>query len=550
MPGVVYNNIENYLRFRGDIPFSESPFNEVDNLILSAFCYTDLTGLANIDEFENGLTIAEFARRLNKRGRYTKNEDILAKLPFVYLLGSTKRFGKLIVSRFVDDVNFDEAIQFSAMEIHLGDGTAYIGFRGTDDSPAGWKEDFTLTFLEVAGQKKALMYLKSSIKRFKSVMVGGHSKGGNLALYAVSFLNKEENKKVSKVFLNDSPGLCRKVKEKATNTNIENKILRIQPHFSVVGELLEPAAEKVLIVSSYAKDILEHDPFTWEVDGTHFVEVSDFEPNAKSLAQAVSFWLESLEDDEKAKTIDDIFSTIHNYPSISAFRERGLREILKAIYAFVRKNSDINSLALLPVAALGTEKTRPTMKKFFDFMARNTLPIGLVLLVFGMVVLFFPQISLNILTFAAVGIAAAFEIFITIYLTIKRKGDIEPQLFRLYVAILLVLILVAMAVNRSILEVYRSFIFGTMLCMLGFKEIGEIFRYKPRLFFIILKSLFAAYLLAAGGFLLMDTTHQHPATQVLLCTVALIFGAWYTIQGIWSLIIERRGRAASRRIIY
>ena len=127
-----------------------------------------------------------------------------------------------------------------------------------------------------------------------------------------------------------------------------------------------------------------------------------------------------------------------------------------------------------------------------DFMARNTLPIGLVLLVFGMVVLFFPQISLNILTFAAVGIAAAFEIFITIYLTIKRKGDIEPQLFRLYVAILLVLILVAMAVNRSILEVYRSFIFGTMLCMLGFKEIGEIFRYKPRLFFIILKSLFAA----------------------------------------------------------
>ena len=229
MPGVVYNNIENYLRFRGDIPFSESPFNEVDNLIPSAFCYTDLTGLANIDEFENGLTIAEFARRLNKRGRYTKNEDILAKLPFVYLLGSTKRFGKLIVSRFVDDVNFDEAIQFSAMEIHLGDGTAYIGFRGTDDSPAGWKEDFTLTFLEVAGQKKALMYLKSSIKRFKSVMVGGHSKGGNLALYAVSFLNKEENKKVSKVFLNDSPGLCRKVKEKATNTNIENKILRIQP---------------------------------------------------------------------------------------------------------------------------------------------------------------------------------------------------------------------------------------------------------------------------------------------------------------------------------
>ena len=442
MPGVVYNNIENYLRFRGDIPFSESPFNEVDNLILSAFCYTDLTGLANIDEFENGLTIAEFARRLNKRGRYTKNEDILAKLPFVYLLGSTKRFGKLIVSRFVDDVNFDEAIQFSAMEIHLGDGTAYIGFRGTDDSPAGWKEDFTLTFLEVAGQKKALMYLKSSIKRFKSVMVGGHSKGGNLALYAVSFLNKEENKKVSKVFLNDSPGLCRKVKEKATNTTIENKILRIQPHFSVVGELLEPAAEKVLIVSSYAKDILEHDPFSWEVDGTHFVEVSDFEPNAKSLAQAVSFWLESLEDDEKAKTIDDIFSTIHNYPSISAFRERGLREILKAIYAFVRKNSDINSLALLPVAALGTEKTRPTMKKFFDFMARNTLPIGLVLLVFGMVVLFFPQISLNILTFAAVGIAAAFEIFITIYLTIKRKGDIEPQLFRLYVAILLVLILV------------------------------------------------------------------------------------------------------------
>ena len=381
-------------------------------------------------------------------------------------------------------------------------------------------------------------------------MVGGHSKGGNLALYAVSFLNKKENEKVTKVFLNDSPGLCRKVKEKATNTNIENKIMRIQPHFSVVGELLEPGAEKVLIVSSYAKDILEHDPFTWEVDGTHFVEVPDFEPNAKSLAQAVSFWLESLDDDEKAKTIDDMFSTIHRYPSISAFRERGLREILKALYAFVRKNSDINSLALLPIAALGTEKTRPTLRRIFDFLARNTLPIGLVLLVFGVIFLFFPQISLNVLSFALVGVSAAFEVFITIYLTVKNKGDIEPQLFRLYVATILVLILIAMAVNPSVLEVYRGFIFGTMLCMLGFKEIGEIFRYKPRPFFIALKSIFATYLLAAGGFLLMDTRHESPITIVLLCTVALTFGAWNTIQGIWSLVIEHRGRVASRRIDY
>ena len=186
------------------------------------------------------------------------------------------------------------------------------------------------------------MYLKSSIKRFKSVMVGGHSKGGNLALYAVSFLNKEENKKVSKVFLNDSPGLCRKVKEKATNTNIENKILRIQPHFSVVGELLEPAAEKVLIVSSYAKDILEHDPFSWEVDGTHFVEVSDFEPNAKSLAQAVSFWLESLEDDEKAKTIDDIFKLMESFHSKNV--KDVCRSYFLAICNYTKKNPFLSNL--------------------------------------------------------------------------------------------------------------------------------------------------------------------------------------------------------------
>ena len=359
MPGKSWNNIENYLRFRGDISFDESPFNDVDNLVLAAFSYTDLTGLANVSECESGLKLSEFARRLKKKGCYTKKEDILAKLDFVYLLAGTKRFGGLLISHFVDDVSFDGGFQFSAMEISLGNGLAYIAYRGTDDSPAGWKEDFTLTFLEVPGQKKALRYLKSSLLRYEKVYVGGHSKGGNLALYACSFLSEAENKKVVKIYLNDSPGLCHKVKERGTNGRIGDKVVRIQPSFSVVGELLEPGANEVKIVSSYANDIIQHDPFTWEVSGTEFVEAKDFDPNAKSLAQALSFWLDSLDDEEKKKTIDDMFASIHQYPSISSWREKGMREILKAIYSFVRKNSDINSLMLLPLAALGNEKTRP-----------------------------------------------------------------------------------------------------------------------------------------------------------------------------------------------
>ena len=543
-----WNNIENYLRFRGDISFEESPFNEVDNLVLSAFCYADLTGLATTSEYKNGLTISEFARRLKEKGHYAKKEDILTKPSFVYLLGETKRFGNLVVSHFIDDVSLQETIQFSAMEISFGDGTAYIAYRGTDDSPAGWKEDFTLTFLEVPGQRKALDYLKASLKRYDSVMVGGHSKGGNLALYAVSFLSESQCAKIKQVYLNDSPGLCGKVKRKATSVGIESKIMRIQPHYSVVGELLEPGADSVHIVNSYGRDIVEHDPFTWEVEGTHFVEVPDFEPDAKSLAQTVSFWLESLEDEEKKRTIDDIFASIHQYPSISAWREKGPREILKAIRSFVRKNSDINSLAYLPIAALGTEKTRPTFKAIIDFLAKNTLPIGVALLVFGIIFLFFPKVSMSILSLAIVGGTMVFEIFITVYLTIQSKGDIEPQLFRIYVSTILLMIFIAMVANPNILEVYRSFIFGIMLLMLGFREIGEIFKYKPRLFFIAIKALFAAYLILSGGFLLMDTSHQLVLTTLLLGTVALIFGSWYTAQGIWTLIIEHRGRDALRRL--
>ena len=38
-------NINEYLDWRGDVPFSLDPFNDVDNLILSELAYTDFEGI-------------------------------------------------------------------------------------------------------------------------------------------------------------------------------------------------------------------------------------------------------------------------------------------------------------------------------------------------------------------------------------------------------------------------------------------------------------------------------------------------------------------------
>lgn len=180
-------NILDYLDWRGDLTFEQSPFNEVDNLILACFSYLDLDEMA---EVKNGNTLsveelfAAFSRREMKKDLKAESAFLQNTPVLLEKMACAERFRKCTVGGFVNEILFSQAQQFAAVTIGLDDGTTYISFRGTDDTIVGWKEDFNLSNGVVPSHRKALEYLETHGTYIQSMLrIGGHSKGGNLAMY-------------------------------------------------------------------------------------------------------------------------------------------------------------------------------------------------------------------------------------------------------------------------------------------------------------------------------------------------------------------------------
>lgn len=173
-------NILDYLDWRGDLTFEQSPFNEVDNLILACFSYIELDG---IREIQNGNTL--YLEELSENFfAEKKNEKIKAQTTFLQnipellrKMAKSSRYRKCRVSGFVNEILPSETKQFAAVTVELPDGTVYISFRGTDDTIIGWKEDFNLSNGIVPSHKRALEYLEKEGRYIQSMLrIGGHSK--------------------------------------------------------------------------------------------------------------------------------------------------------------------------------------------------------------------------------------------------------------------------------------------------------------------------------------------------------------------------------------
>lgn len=185
-------------------------------------------------------------------------------------MAKSVRFGKCVVRNYVNDIVTEAEQQFAAMEIVLEDGTSYVSFRGTDDTIIGWKEDFNLSTGVVPAQKRAIEYLQKISEHTDGMLrVGGHSKGGNLAIYG-SVMCKSAHEKILEIYSNDGPGFSREFQELPETKEMMPKIIRIIPEYSIIGTLLEHEKEPVIVASS-SKGLLQHDAFSWEVQGPALV---------------------------------------------------------------------------------------------------------------------------------------------------------------------------------------------------------------------------------------------------------------------------------------
>jgi len=324
-------NIMDYISWRGDLSFEQSQFNEVDNLILACFSYVNLDGISAVTK-QKGIGLKKLTKefmKLHTMKELEADKSFIRLAPFMMMeMAKSVRFGKCVVRNYVNDIVTEAEQQFAAMEIVLEDGTSYVSFRGTDDTIIGWKEDFNLSTGVVPAQKRAIEYLQKISEHTDGMLrVGGHSKGGNLAIYG-SVMCKSAHEKILEIYSNDGPGFSREFQELPEMKEMMPKIIRIIPEYSIIGTLLEHEKEPVIVASS-SKGLLQHDGFSWEVQGPALVRRDSLNKTALRFIEILHKWINGMDTEQKRLLIEDLFATLQasGYENLSEVQSGGLKSL-------------------------------------------------------------------------------------------------------------------------------------------------------------------------------------------------------------------------------
>lgn len=332
--------IIDYLKEYADVSLKDEPMNDVDSLVLCQFSYLKFDGLVPLVT-ENGRSVSlqqlyehSDYEKLYGDERYEKENRALFEA-----MRKCVRFRNMKLNCYINiiEAQADFETQFSAVTFLLEDGTMYVAFRGTDETMVGWKEDFNMAFLSpVPGQEFAVKYLNMVTARLpRDFYVGGHSKGGNLAVYAAMNCYPQARDRIRKIYSMDGPGFRPEVLEKCDFRQIEERTCKILPHSSLVGMLFEKDI-RYQVVESRTFGLAQHNPFTWLVKDGHFVTVSDIYESRRFMDDTLNEWILSLDEQSLRTFVDTLFQILaasesDNLIDFTANLKRSMTGILGAM---------------------------------------------------------------------------------------------------------------------------------------------------------------------------------------------------------------------------
>lgn len=302
-------NINDYLLWRGDIPINRKyKFNEIDSMILARFSYL----LFDKIDMKSRETISSISERMkdfdNAEFLYNGDKELIT------YLGKSNRFRNLIVTDYTKINNKETENQFSAITIHLPNGQMYISFIGTDTSIFGWKEDFNMAFMEnVPCQVLGKEYLEEISKKYrnKKIFVGGHSKGGNVAVYSAITVPEKIQKRILKVYNYDGPGFNKNIINKYETDKILEKIETYIPQDSIIGRLLNHKEKKTVVLST-EKGILQHDIYSWQVQKDDVIKLEKNTNISEDIDKTITDWLETTTPEQRKIFIDLVFELLYS----------------------------------------------------------------------------------------------------------------------------------------------------------------------------------------------------------------------------------------------
>ena len=196
------------------------------------------------------------------------------------------------------------------MTFDLGDAK-YIVFRGTDDTLVGWKESFNMSFMyPIPAQKEALEYVKRVCEGYDGdIYIGGHSKGGNLAVFSAVEAPESIKRHIKAVYNNDGPGFTREFIESQKYLEIKDRLQTFVPESSVVGMLLEHE-ESYVVVKSTQSGIFQHNGLSWEVMGGEFIHLDTVAKESKRIDVDLKRWLSTMSNEERKTVLDTIYEIL------------------------------------------------------------------------------------------------------------------------------------------------------------------------------------------------------------------------------------------------
>ena len=323
-----------YLRWRGDIPFSQVRVNNVDSLIFSVLAYVHFDGFVS-GEINDPIPLRDVVRDMLMLPHLKDRVRVEHDVELLKAAAATERFGAVGVTFYQSTFIPQEETQFAAVTFLLDDGTAFLAFRGTDNTLVGWKEDFNMTFQEsVPAQRLAREYVEYFASLSNAPLrLGGHSKGGNLAVYAGAKSELAVQDRILGVYNHDGPGFTQQMMTDSGYLRIVPKVKTFVPQSSVIGMLLEHE-EPYTVIRSKSVGLMQHDPYSWEMMGGDFIKLEELNADSRFLDKTFKSWLAGMSVQERSAFFDAVFDLLmmeHANRPRDVMRPQNIRALLKGL---------------------------------------------------------------------------------------------------------------------------------------------------------------------------------------------------------------------------
>ena len=326
--------------------FDASPFNAVDALILCQLSYLDFTNVVPSAD-GSAICLRDAAERHGEIASQNVGLVINEQTAELFFrAASSARFSDVMMCGAVDKYSEESEEQFCAVTFVLNKDAAFVAFRGTDDTIVGWKEDFNLAFMtNIPAQKDALAYLESAADdgAIRRIYVGGHSKGGNLALFAAANLAKNREKLIA-IYNFDGPGFLQETLSAQKFRAIEPITQSYYPQLSIIGQLFAHFP-RYTVVKSSGQFLMQHDPFTWHLAALGFCEKAELEAGSAYFYKTFNEWFATLEKKEREEVVNALFAPLSNidYKNLSALSSNWLDASVSIMKAINAMNPDVKN---------------------------------------------------------------------------------------------------------------------------------------------------------------------------------------------------------------